>query len=88
MGTVSVPVNPEFDDDPVITILPKVTLTDPTSRTTSWMEQLPVGLVKVQYPVVPAEVNVASSMDMLDWAAMFCWLCCPPAADDVCARNP
>jgi len=70
-------VKPALLGDPWTSSVPSCSETEPTLRTmmTTCPEPTPV-------------VKVAESIEMLDWAAMFCWLCCPPAADDVWLRNP
>jgi len=69
------PIKPLLDELPWTSIDPIVTETVPTFLTT-----------KV---IVFAELlSVAVSMEMLDCAATFCWLCWPPAADEVWDKNP
>jgi len=60
------PWKPAFDGVPWTSSDPSVSATDPTFLTIT---------VAVHDGVHVLATNVAESMDMLDCAAMFCWLC-------------
>jgi len=81
---VTEPLNPLFDEMPVMVTLPKLIATAPTFRTSRTILQL--GLVP-QFAAAEG-VNVPSSTAMLDYAAWFCAPCCPPVELDVWLRDP